>query len=123
MALRALTLLNEQGDQTLVWDEASDGIILPIIEKKMKEGVVFFIVEPRFEGVIAPKKVKLEQAADALRHRALSIRDEDFSAFVGAGHGAVEKTPGKPAKSVRKAETAAEVATAESVGVKPMRGG
>lgn len=120
---RATTILNEAGDQTIVWDEASDDAMTEIIRKKMAQGVVFFVIEPRFFGLLPSKKTPLTDADEARKHRALAIKDEDFAKFVGEGSGDVVKTPDKPVSTVRKAKNAEEVAKNESVGVRPMRGG
>jgi hypothetical protein len=120
---RALTMLNESGDTTILWDEDRDDEMEAIIAKKMEEGVAFFIIEPRFFGFLPPKRTPLQRAEDARKHRALSIPDADFARFVESGAGEAVKTPAQPVKSIRKAKSAAEVATSESVGVKPMKGG
>lgn len=123
MTTRALTILNDCGDQTIVWDESSDERMTEIIRKKMEQGVIFFVVEPRFFGLLPAKKTELKNADDARKHRALSIRDEDLQAFVSDGAGEVTKTPPAQVKTVRKATKPEEVAKAESVAVKPMKGG
>lgn len=123
MSLRALTMLNEAGDVTIVWEESSDDAMERIIDEKMKAGCSFFIIEPRFGGLAAPIKRPLQAPADALKHRALAIPDADLAAFVGAGAGALTATPDKPAKTVRRAKTAKEAATAETVGVQARKGG
>lgn len=123
MTMRALTMLNEAGDVTIVWEESSDEAMERIIEEKMKAGCSFFIIEPRFGGLAAPLKRPLQAAADALKHRALAIPDADLAAFVGAGAGALTPTPDKPAKTARRAKTAKEAAQAETVGVQARKGG
>lgn len=120
---RAVTILNEAGDQTIVWTEDRDDAMTDIIRKKMSEGIQFFIIEPRFFGLLPSKKTPLTDADEARKHRALAIKDEDFARFVGEGGGDVVKTPDKPVQTVRKAKSAEEVAKSESVGVRPMRGG
>jgi len=123
MNTRALTLLNEQGDVTIIWTEDRDAEMEAIIEKKMAEGIVFFIIEPRFGGAVAPAKTELRDSADARRYRALAVRDEDFARFVGAGAGEVVGTPAAPVRRARKSKAPAEIARAESVGVRQRRGG
>lgn len=118
MTIRALTMLNESGDSTLTWTPDRDEAMEAIIEKKMAEGVSFFIIEPRFGG-----RMPLKTAAEARNYRALAIPDEDFAKFVEIGNAEVVKTPAAPVKTVRKANSAKEVATSESVGVRPMKGG
>jgi hypothetical protein len=124
MARRALTILNETGDVTITWNEDADERILPIIEKKMAAGITFFLIEPRMGGLVAPDASKpLKKTKDALKHRALSMKDEDFEAMVTEGAAELVQTPAAPARTVRQTRNAREVATGESVGVRPMRGG
>lgn len=121
----ALTMLNTQGDITIVWEPENDAAMEAIIAEKMAAGCVFYIIEPRLGGLAAPVKTELEPGRfdAARRYRALTIEDKHLAAFVSAGHGVNVKTPGKAAKAVRKAKTAKEVASNESVGVNPRRGG
>ncbi|MCB1534880.1 MAG: hypothetical protein KDJ44_09180 [Rhodoblastus sp.] len=123
MTTRALTMLNTAGDVTIIWEADSDDAMEAIIAEKMKAGCSFFIIEPRFGGLAAPARKPLKDAADARKHRALAIPDEDLSAFVGAGAGALTTTPNVPAKTVRRAKTAKEAAQTETVGVQARRGG
>lgn len=126
--IRALTMLNERGDTTIVWTEDRDDDMTAIIEKKMAEGCIFYLIDPRFGT-----REKLRNAGDASRHRLLAIPDEDFAKFVGgpvdpaagaeAHSAAVVPTPDAPIKNARRAKTAKEVASGESVGTKPRRGG
>lgn len=121
---RALTILNETGDVTITWDEDADERILPLIEAKMKAGFTFFLIEPRMGGLVAPDTSKpLKKVKDALKHRALSIKDEDFESLVAEGKADLVRTPAVPARTTRKARTAREVTAGESVAVQPMRGG
>jgi len=115
--MRGLTMLNERGDTTIAWTSDRDAEMEALIEKKMKAGITFFIIEDR--GLRSP----LKQSTDARKHRALAIPDEDFAKFVEDGAGEAVPTPAEPVKVKRKAKTAKEVATSQSVGVKPMQGG
>jgi hypothetical protein len=116
-------MLNEAGDTTIIWDEDRDEEMEEIIRRKMEEGVTFFIIEPRFFGLIPPKKTKLADPAKAREHRALSIPDADFAAFVSDGKGEAVPTPEAKVKGTRVSRNPKEVAKSESVGVKPMKGG
>lgn len=128
MTLRALTMLNERGDTTIVWTSDRDDEMERVIEKKMAEGCIFYLIDPRF-GTREP----LRAPSDANRHRMLAIPDADFAKFVGgsvdpasgAEHhtAATVPTPDAPIKNARRAKTAKEVATGESVGTRPRRGG
>jgi len=144
--LRALTMLNECGDTTIVWTSDRDEEMEAIIERKMASGCAFYIIDPRFGT-----REKLRDARDASRHRMLAIPDEDLLKFVGgtaeppalrldeprlkslppAVDVEIEEvptaravpTPSTPAKTRRRAKSAREVAENESIGVAPRRGG
>lgn len=128
MTLRAITMLNERGDTTIVWTSDRDDEMERVIEKKMAEGCIFYLIDPRFGT-----REKLRHAPDANKHRMLAIPDDDFANFVGAPidpafgaethTAAAVPTPDAPIKNARRARTAKEVATGESVGVRPRRGG
>ena len=116
--LRALTLLNESGDTTITWEEADDEKWESIIQKKMAEGFVFFIIKPR-----ARKKTTLTTAKDAFAKRTVYIKDEDIHKLLEEGHGTVIKTPKAPPETVRRGKSAKEVASSQSVGMGQRRGG
>ena len=115
-------MMNESGDTTISWTPDRDGEVEAIIEKKMAAGCVFFVVD-KGTGL----RQKLADASTAMKYRTLAIPDEDWRTFVGDHQedGTVTPLPtaAKPAKTVRRAKTAREVATSDTVGMKPRRGG
>lgn len=123
--LRSLRMLNESGDTTLEWKPENDDKMLEIIQRKMDAGVTFYLIVPRKPGqrgrVASPKPLK--KVGDAMKHRALAIKDADFSKFVLDGHGVAVSSPAEPVQTTRRAKTAREVASGQSVGVMPRRGG
>jgi hypothetical protein len=123
MTLRAMTILNDRGDQTIVWDESSDEFWIEVIRKKMAEGIVFFAIEPRFFGLLPPRKTALKTAEESLKHRAVTLSDQDMARLIADGKGDVVRTPDAPAQTVRKVTDPVEAAKTETVAVKPMRGG
>jgi hypothetical protein len=116
-------MLNQSGDTTIVWTDDRDDEMEAIIAKKMAEGVTFFTIEPRFFGLLPSKKTKLTDAAEARKHRALSIPDEDFARFVESDGAAAVKTPDAPVAGAMIERDPKKVAKSQSVGVKPMKGG
>lgn len=68
---RATTILNQSGDTTIVWTEDRDDEMVEIIRKKMAEGITFFVIEPRFFGLLPAKKTPVVDpgAAGPLRFR------------------------------------------------------
>lgn len=122
-APRALTILNQSGDTTIVWTEDRDDEMEAIIAKKMAEGITFFTIEPRFFGLLPSKKTKLQDAAEARKHRALSIPDDDFAQFVESGSGDAVKTPRGSVAGAMIERDPKKVAKSQSVGVRQMKGG
>lgn len=125
MTLRATTILNEYGDTTITWTEDRDQEMIEIIRKKMSEGIAFFIIEPRAFGFLPAKKTQLTEAEQIVqaKHRALAIPDEDFRRFVERGSGVAVATPAEATRGAKKSSEPEEIAKAQSVGVKQMRGG
>jgi hypothetical protein len=122
-APRATTIFGEQGDVTIVWTEDEDDAMEEIIAAKMAEGTVFFIIEPRFFGLLPAKKTELKDATEARKHRALAVKDGKFSDFVMSGRGDVVKTPDAPVAKTRRAKSAKEAASTQTIGVRPLVGG
>jgi hypothetical protein len=121
--MRSLTLLNEMGDTSLTWPPENDAFMEELIARKMAAGVTFYLVHKKTKQPLKSGK-KLENAADARKHRALSIPDADFSKFVLEGKGEAVTIPAAAAiDTVKRATSAKEVAEGHSVGVKPRRGG
>lgn len=125
MSARSLTMLNERGDTTITWEPEHDDEMAAIIQRKMDAGVTFYVIATRKPGqrgrVAGPKK--LGKVEDAMKHRALSIPDSDLSKFVLEGRGQVTVTSSEPVQTVRRAKTAREVVSHDTVGVAPRRGG
>ncbi len=122
---RAMTLTGDGiGDATITWTEDSDDKMIAFIEKKMTEGVTFFLIEPRFEGgVIEMGKGAELKPGDDLSKRAVMIPDEHLKALLDLGAVQIVKTPPKRARATRTSKDAKEIAKSESVAVKPLKGG
>lgn len=122
-------MLNSAGHMTIIWTPDSDAAMEEIIEKKISEGVTFYLLEPVAGGMAPPRETELTLPVDARHARALAVHDEDLAKFVGSGLGTASLAPYVPpppaaAKPTKRAKTAKEVATAPAaVGVKPRRGG
>lgn len=121
--VRALTVLDESGDTTIVWTEDQDREMLDIIKKKMEEGITFFIIEPRMGGILPSTLTELKKAEDAQQKRALLVKDKDLAKFVSSSSGATIATPTKKTRGAKKSTDPKEVSSSESVAVKPLRGG
>lgn len=90
---RSLTLLNGSGDSSIAWSEENDAVMEKIIAKKMAEGVSFFIVRPKILGLIPAGKRKAKSVDDAMKGRAVSVRDRDFASVISDGTAHLVKRP------------------------------
>jgi hypothetical protein len=126
---RSLTMLDQTGDTTLIWDETSDEAVIPVIEKKLAEGLTFFMLEPVAGGLVAPKRIPLTDVAQVRERRALAMADKDFAALVGLGQITVVKTDdaGENAPTRRGrtkiSKDPKEIASGQSVASRRPRGG
>lgn len=118
--MSSLTMLNECGDTTISWSEDRDAEMEQILQKKMDQGVTFFIIERAGSD---PELKRLARPADAMTKRALLIPDEDLAKFVSDGGGDVASASREPVKASRVSRSAKEVAKSKSVGVKQRKGG
>lgn len=119
---RSMTLLNEMGDIEVTWDSQNDDAMREVIEKKMKEGVRFFILKP-FPGGFLYRKTALK-TMDQLKENRVKIGDNDVEKLFEAGKVEVVRTQsGATLETVGVAKTAKEAATKRTVGVKPLQGG
>ncbi len=77
------TFLNSHGDITISWTDDDHEEMLKVIEKKMNEGYVFFIIEPKFFG-LSKKQVSLNKNnIDKLnKNKNILIRDKDLDIFI-----------------------------------------
>ncbi len=125
--MHGTTLFTGRGDVTIAWDEPDDPAILQMIEAQMKAGTSFFVIEPRLSGMAAPAKVLLQNPRDALRQRVVAMSlagsDRELLSAIEGGAAQPVATPKQPAKTRRRAATAKEVASSETIGVRAARGG
>lgn len=120
----SLTFLNARGDTTITWTEDNDSEMEDIIRKKMAEGVSFFIVISRAGGLLPPTRERLDEPSKAMRHRALSIPDEDLAKFVSDGKGTVGNAPRDLHQVVvKKIEDPKKASSGQSVVVNQRKGG
>lgn len=122
---RATTLLNLSGDTTIVWDEAEDEKMKAIIEKKMAEGFTFFIVPPRIFNIIPRPAREAGNVDEAMRYRALRVKDPDFLDVIAAGVADIAERPnaGGETETIRAAANANEAVQHQTVAVQARRGG
>lgn len=126
MSTRSLTLFDSSGDTTIAWDEERDEEIRAVIEKKMAEGIRFFIVKPRLGGLIKPVKEQITKVSD-IENNAVSISDDDFIRLMSSNSTGIVPVDSRKETTeievVRAAQTSTEVSTNHSIGVRRISGG
>ncbi|MCV9964396.1 hypothetical protein OIU34_21135 [Pararhizobium sp. BT-229] len=121
--IRAFTLLNNSGDSTITWERENDEVMRDLIEKKMKQGVAFFVIPPRALGFIPRPKSRITDVEEIMKRRSVSVKDEDFAAIIAAGMADVTDRPEIDTERAEQCHDPAVVARSQSIGVMPMRGG
>lgn len=131
--MASTTLLNATGDFTLEWDEGRADAMEQWIDKKMKAGFSFFVVERKLFGLV--KKKTAITSSDDLKERSVKISDDDMVrlasgdqdlvAILEKGVAMPSQNPdkGSSIKTVRRAKTPREAARNHTVGVRPIMGG
>lgn len=132
----SITFLNWSGDVTITWDEQNKDAILKLVEEKLKQRYHFFIIKPRILSFLGDKKVKLRDAKDLLTAKGLvvpdataaefmkSVRDADVAQSLADGTAMPAKAPKSVEHvAVRRATTAMEVLSHQTMAVKPVTGG
>jgi hypothetical protein len=121
--IRAFTLLNNSGDSTITWEKDNDEVMRALIEKKMSEGMAFFIIHPKALGFIPRPKSRISDVDEIMKRRSVAVKDEDFAEIIAAGMAGVTERPEIDTERAEQSHDAARIARSQSVGVMPMRGG
>ncbi len=119
---RSLILLNDTGDVEITWDSSNDDVMRELIDKKMKEGVRFFILKP-FPGGFLYRKTAMK-TMDDLKENKVKVGDKDVEKLFEAGKvQVIRNTSGATLETQGIAKTAAEASKKRTVGIKPLQGG
>jgi hypothetical protein len=119
---RYMVLLNLTGDTALTWDDPDDLEVLTFIEKKMNEGYVFFIEEPRFLKAFKRKK-RLQDVNDIPDNRTVYMDDGEAARLNASGKLKIVKLQGEKLRGARKATSAKDVAANRSYATRPAHAG
>lgn len=120
--VRGMTILNEMGDLELSWEPKNDEKVRAIIEKKMREGVRFFILKPVVGDVLHMRR-KLTKVTDLKGHN-VKVNDADVEALFANGTAEFFRDPDAKfddqmqVASVRDADGKLDHAAASKVAVK-----
>jgi hypothetical protein len=121
--IRAFTLLNNSGDSTITWEKQNDDVMRTLIEKKMGEGMAFFVIHPKALGFIPRPKSRISDVDDIMKRRSISVKDDDFAEIIASGLAGIAKRPEIDTERAQQCYDAATIARSQSIGVMPMRGG
>lgn len=125
-----ITMLNAAGDETYTWDKSSQKEAIAFIEKKMKEGHVFFEIKPRLYGLLKDKKIEVTHpkrltGQEVFTHSNLAkVKDPDAQALINTGQfhvvGLDRTAPMALGERITKPE---KVARSHTAAISPIHGG
>jgi hypothetical protein len=76
------TFLNGHGDLTIEWNVSEHSKMVELLEKKINDGFLIYVVESSFLGLKKTKKVLTkENKQELLKNRNIRILDEDVKDF------------------------------------------
>lgn len=118
----SITFLDQSGDTTIVWDSDTEEKILKLIEAKMAQGYVFYLVKKvpllNVSRRIATKSMKqIKEAGSVI------LKDAELERLFLGGDIGTTSRPSTMIDTVKKASNANEVVVSQSVAVRPTRGG
>lgn len=136
MAESTIVFLNMTGDVTITWDDQNEAAVLALVQKKMNEGYTFFILKPRFGGLLGNHLVPLKNiedaraqgkvvAPDALTDRIIAqLDDADLTAEVSNGRARIRtSTEAVQLDAGYRAKSARDVLGQQAVAVRPIVAG
>jgi hypothetical protein len=119
--LHSMRFTGSIGHAEIVWDAKDNDKIRAFVQKKMDEGVRFFMIKTT-SGLFKSKRLK---DLDKLERRRINVHDADLDTLAQDGairlvpitgdHSEWQAIPGQP--------TAEEVASGDSVALRPQEGG
>ncbi len=119
MTNRSMALMNEMGDLTITWEADKDDEMATIIQKKLDQGIRFFIIEPFNKSQMTQVR-KLED----IKGRQITVPDDDIEKLFTEGKvGIFKRVTGTVMNTITTSTSAKEIAASHSVGVTQLRGG
>jgi len=121
MSERGLILLNASGDLEITWEPENDEKMRGIIQKKMQEGVRFFIMKPLI-GNFLPVRSKITNISQ-LKDAKVTVRDADIESMFKAGDVSMYRNNGASVETIGVAKTVDQVISNRTIGVPALQGG
>lgn len=116
--MRSCTLLNEMGDLTIAWEADKDAEMEQIIQRKMDQGVRFFVIKP-----FSKEEVQIKQLSE-LQSREITVKDEDVERLFTDGKvGLLKRFTSTAIDVISQVTTAREAAQNHTVGMRQFTGG
>lgn len=120
--MREMIMLDKTGHSEFSWSKETDHVMVGFIQKKMEEGIRFFILEPRL--IFPDKMKKIDSVIDIGANRKVVVSDSDMQKIIESGHPVATKLGVNPElKSVGIATTPQQVIDNRTIAIKPARGG
>lgn len=116
-----MILMNESGDVTITWTQEHEAEMRGLIEKKIKEGYSFFLVEKKFK--FFNQKTKITSVDQIQRGSKILLRDEDAIRLFSEGKIQVEKNDAVELTAGKRLDDADEVLKSDTVAVRPIGAG
>jgi len=121
-----LILLNETGDLTLSWKDDDSDKMRTLIERKMKQGYSFFILEPSFLGLFKKQRKitdinSIQKDTDG--KYSIMLCDKEAEKLFSEGTIRIGKTPEGDFNTTHRSTNVNEICQSSSVAVQPMRAG
>lgn len=115
-------MLDQSGDITFAWEPANDEAVAAMIQKKMDQGVRFFIIKP-YEGT-AIEITKIEDIVG----RELHVHDEDFGKLLTDGNAGILARAGTALRDgainlVQRVTDAATAVRSDTIAMRQPQGG
>lgn len=89
--MKHMILLNGTGDVTIGWDESQNIQMREMIERKLKDGCTFFIIEKKCWGLFS-SKLKIRSIYE-VKGNEITIADDSLSTMFKDGMLSAGKTP------------------------------
>ena len=120
--MTSMILLNECGDVTITWSEEHEEHMRELIEKKLKQGYSFFLIEPLVFGLIK-QEVKVTNIDQIKRGTKLVLRDDDAIKLFEAGYINIEKHEKRKLSAKQRLDKVEEILKENTVAIRPIASG
>ena len=78
---KTMTLLNSTGDITISWNNEDEAQVKALIQSKIDQGFVFFVLEdrPSYLSMIGKKKVYIKDVKQLNKHHKVTLKTKECS--------------------------------------------